>query len=218
MTKSLLNSHQKCFLDFFCSQYELYSKFYFSGGTALSEYYLQHRYSEDLDFFSETEIDPADLNLFLTTQKKKIGAKQIQYTQSFNRNIFFLSYDNEQDLKVEFTYYPFIRLEKGIEKGNLKIDSALDIAVNKAFILTQQARGRDYFDLYMLNQKYKFDFMDLLKKARQKFDYPINYLELGKNLVRVCSFLDDPILIIEIDRNLIENYFLDIAKRLELLI
>ena len=217
MTKSLLNSHQKCFLEFFSSKHELYNKFYFSGGTALSEYYLQHRYSEDLDFFSETEIESADLNLFLTTQKEKFGAKQIQYTQSFNRNIFFVSYGKEHELKVEFTYYPFARLEKGLVEGNLEIDSALDIAVNKAFTLTQQARGRDYFDLYMLNKKYGFDFQDLLKKARQKFDYPVNFLELGKNLMKVYSFLDDPVLIVDIDRAEIENYFLDVVKKLELL-
>ena len=97
------------------------------------------------------------------------------------------------------------------------IDSALDIAVNKSFTLSQQARGRDYFDLYMLCTKYEFDFFELLKKARQKFDYPINYLELGKNLVKVCAFLDDPILLIDIDRKLIEHYFLKAAKELELL-
>ena len=110
-----------------------------------------------------------------------------------------------------------MRLEIGMKEGNLNIDSALDIAVNKTFTLTQQARGRDYFDLYMLNQKYGYDFHDLLKKARQKFDYPINYLELGKNLIKVCSFLDDPILLTQIDRTLVEGYFLGIAKELELL-
>ena len=217
MTKSLLNAQQKRFIDFFCTRNELYDKFYFSGGTALSEYYLHHRYSEDLDFFSETEIESVDLSIFLTTHRKEFGAKQIKYTQSFNRNIFFITCEEDQILKVEFTYYPFKRIEKGLQEGKLIIDSALDIAVNKAFTLMQQARGRDYFDLYMLYHKYGFDFLDLLKKARQKFDYQINYLELGKNLVKVCSFLDDPILIIDIDRNLIENYFLDISKNLELL-
>ena len=217
MGKSLLDSNQKSFLDFFSSRCELYNQFYFSGGTALSEFYLQHRYSEDLDFFSETEINAADLNIFLTTHKKEFGALQIQYTQSFNRNNFFFHYEKDQELKVEFTYYPFTRLEKSISKGNLQIDSALDIAVNKTFIMMQQARGRDYFDLFMLIQKYKFDFMELIKKARQKFDYPINYLELGKNLLKVSSFLDDPILINEIDRTIIEDFFLGILKKLELL-
>ena len=121
MTKSLLNSNQKSFLDFFVSQFELYSRFYFSGGTALSEYYLQHRYSEDLDFLSEKEINSADLNIFLTTHRKEIGTEHIQYTQSFNRNIFFLHYGKTEELKVEFTYYPFARLEKGLKAGNMQI-------------------------------------------------------------------------------------------------
>ena len=217
MAKSLLNLYQKSFLSFFSSCRELYDQFYFSGGTALSEYYLQHRYSEDLDFFSENEVNSADLNLFLTSQKNKFSADKIQYTQSFNRNIFFFSYPKSHELKVEFTYYPFVRLEKSRISGNLQIDSVLDIAVNKTFILTQQVRGRDFFDLYMINQKYNFDFFDLLKKARQKFDYPINYLELGKNLLKVNSFLDGPILIKEINRSMIEDYFLKLAKNLELL-
>ena len=29
-------------------------KFYLTGGTCLSRYYFQHRYSDDLDFFFET--------------------------------------------------------------------------------------------------------------------------------------------------------------------
>lgn len=39
------------------SQSNLAKQFYFSGGTALSHYYLQHRLSEDLDFFCLFEVD-----------------------------------------------------------------------------------------------------------------------------------------------------------------
>jgi predicted nucleotidyltransferase component of viral defense system len=217
MAKSLLNKHQKKFLNFFSCQPELHQRFYFSGGTALSEYYLQHRYSEDLDFFSEEEIISADLNLFLTTNKSNFGATQIQYQRSFNRNIFFLNYADNAELKLEFTYYPFTRIEKGLQIDNIQIDSVLDIAVNKVFTLTQQVRGRDYFDIYMICQKYKFVFADLLKKARQKFDYPINYLELGKNLYKIKTQLDDPILLKEINRENVEKYFLALVSEIELL-
>jgi predicted nucleotidyltransferase component of viral defense system len=217
MTKSLLNKQQQDFLQFFNFQPELCQQFYFSGGTALSEYYLQHRYSEDLDFFSEIEINTADLNLFLTAHKKDFGAEQIQYQQSFNRNLFFLRYADAAELKLEFTYYPFGRLEKGRQIGNMQVDSVLDIAVNKVFTLTQQARGRDYFDIYAVRQKYGFAFRDLLKKARQKFDYPINYLELGKNLYKVQTFLDDPILLEKVNKKELEQYFLKLAKEIELL-
>jgi len=217
MTKSLLTIQQKAFLDFFNSHAELYERFYFSGGTALSEYYLQHRFSEDLDFFSEQEIPSADLSLFLVARKNDFNALQVQYQQSFNRNMFFLLYPDNVELKLEFTYYPFARLEKGLQTGNMQIDSVLDIAVNKVFTMAQQARGRDYFDIYMICRKYNFNFSDLLKKARVKFDYPINYLELGKNLLKAGLFLDDPILLKKIEKTDVEKYFLEIARQIELL-
>ena len=218
MAKSLLTKNQKNFLDFFNNQPLLYKNFYFSGGTALSEYYLRHRFSEDLDFFSENEINSNDLNLFLAAHKKAFCAKHIQFTQSFNRNIFFAKFENDnEELKIEFTYYPFSRLDETRHDKNMQIDSIVDIAVNKAFTLSQQARGRDYFDIYAIHKKYNFDFIELLKKARQKFDYPINYIELGKNLLKVKTFLDDPILIKSISRQKIENYFLTLAGQIDIL-
>ena len=218
MAKNLLTPQQKSFLNFFNSQPELHNSFYFSGGTALSHYYLRHRYSEDLDFFSDKEFQSSGLNLFLNSNKHLFGARHIQFTQSFNRNIFFLSYaKTKKELKAEFTYYPFERIDKTKKDGNISVDSVLDIAVNKAFTLTQQARGRDYYDIYSVFKKYKFDFKDLLKKARQKFDYPINNIELGKNLVKVTSFLDDPVLSKNMNKEDIEKYFLGLAKNLDIL-
>jgi predicted nucleotidyltransferase component of viral defense system len=196
---------------------DLYRQFYFSGGTALSEFYLQHRYSEDLDFFSTKEIDINTVSQFLIANKQKFGASAISFQSSFNRNLFFAKYPDGEELKLEFTYYPFLRLETGIKKDKIEIDSVFDIAVNKVFTLAGQARGRDYFDLYAIWQKYNYDFSYLVKKAREKFDYPINYLQLGKNLVKISEFLDDPILIKEIDRTEIENYFLRLTKEIEVL-
>jgi predicted nucleotidyltransferase component of viral defense system len=216
MTKSLLTQNQTCFLKFVQIQEQLYRQFYLSGGTALSEFYLQHRLSEDLDFFSENGFDAVELNLFLQVSKNAFGAKKLQYQQSFNRNLFFLDFGADESLKVKFTYYPFPRLEKGTNSGNLSVDSVLDIAVNKTFTLMQKARGRDYFDLFEINQKYSFDFKNLIKLAHQKFDYPINYLQLGKNLVKVTAFLDDPILIKQIDKKEVENYFLSQARLLDI--
>jgi predicted nucleotidyltransferase component of viral defense system len=216
MTKSLLTTHQINFLDFVGKQPQLYESFYFSGGTALSEFYLRHRFSEDLDFFSEKEFDAGALNLFLLARKNDFSARSLQYQQSFNRNLFFLEFDDRLALKVEFTWYPFTRLEKGPTLNNLHVDSVLDIAVNKVFTLTQQARGRDYVDFFEIHRKYAFDFKELLKLARGKFDYPINVLQLGKNLVKVTTFKDDPILLKNIDKTAIENYFLQIAKELDI--
>jgi predicted nucleotidyltransferase component of viral defense system len=217
MTRSLLSTHQIDFLEFVGKQPQLHGIFYLSGGTALSEFYLRHRFSEDLDFFSEKEFDAAALNLFLLTRKEDFSARSLQYQQSFNRNLFFLEFADQSSLKVEFTLYPFTRLEKGPMLGNLQVDSVLDIAVNKAFLLTQQARGRDYVDIFEIHRKYAFDFKELLKLARVKFDYPINILQLGKNLVKVTTFQDDPILLKNINKTSIEDYFLQLAKELDII-
>lgn len=51
----ILNDIQMRFLqEFVLSDISYY--FRLSGGTALSAFYLEHRYSDDLDFFSEEKI------------------------------------------------------------------------------------------------------------------------------------------------------------------
>jgi len=53
MKRSILSDTQKLFLNLFSENKNLYNSFYLTGGTALCEYYIPYRYSEDLDFFSE---------------------------------------------------------------------------------------------------------------------------------------------------------------------
>lgn len=88
MIKSQLTDNQKKFLSFFSKETSLVKFFYFTGGTCLSECYLNHRYSEDLDFFSEKEFNQKDISIFLQSKKKVIGNKSIDYQRLFNRNIF----------------------------------------------------------------------------------------------------------------------------------
>jgi predicted nucleotidyltransferase component of viral defense system len=212
MHKSQFSTRQKAFLSFFSSQQSLYTQFYFSGGTCLIEYYLHHRYSEDLDFFSEKEFSPEDITTLLLQSKKLLGNPKIEYQQSFNRNIYQLIYGKNDVLKVEFTYYPFQRIEK-TKKEKFYIDSLIDIAVNKLFTIYQNPRGRDYFDLYFILQKEKkLTMKKVLALARIKFDFPIDLIQLGSQLMKVQSLLDDPILVKQIDRQKIEEFFLHEAK------
>jgi predicted nucleotidyltransferase component of viral defense system len=51
----ILTSEQKSLLRSFSGS-DLRFPFYLTGGTCLSAFYLSHRLSEDLDFFSEEEI------------------------------------------------------------------------------------------------------------------------------------------------------------------
>ena len=61
---SILTPAQQQFLTLFAQSSPLAKQFYLTGGTALAAFYLQHRYSEDLDFFSDQEFDLLPINAF----------------------------------------------------------------------------------------------------------------------------------------------------------
>lgn len=165
--------------------------FYLTGGTALAEFYLKHRLSEDLDFFSEQEFEPTAIAVFFQKNKTDLKIKKIDFEQSYNRNLFFLHVEKEI-IKTEFTYFPFPRIEQLKKFKNISIDSAYDIAVNKIFTIYQKERARDYIDLYFLIKKYKWSIEELVKKAKIKFDWHIDYLQLGTQFTKAENVSDYP--------------------------
>ncbi|MBI2041510.1 MAG: nucleotidyl transferase AbiEii/AbiGii toxin family protein [Candidatus Nealsonbacteria bacterium] len=181
--------------------------FYLTGGTALAGFYLCHRYSEDLDFFSENEFDILQIDIALKKIKKKQRILQIDFQQSYNRNIFFLHFSNEI-IKTEFTYFPFSRIEKGPEKYGIKIDSLIDIAVNKLFSIYQRNQARDYIDFYFIMKDKSYTVEDMIKKAKIKFDWHIDPLQLGSQFVKVKNAKDYPRMLVEISQKELENFFL----------
>ncbi len=202
----ILTKQQKQTLELIAST-PLSRQFYFSGGTALSYYYLQHRKSEDLDFFNFHEFDPQEITIALKTFRSKLNFQSFDFQASFNRNLYFLKFADNYILKLEFTYYPFPQIEKPTEKDGLLIDSLFDIAVNKLFTLVQKPRGRDYFDLYTIISKYRFSIEDLRLKAKQKFDWDVDVLQLASRLNEVSQHLDDPIVEGKFDRNQVVSFF-----------
>lgn len=153
MAKSILTAQQSKFLSFVNTTPSLAKSFYLTGGTCLSEYYLQHRFSEDLDFFSEQEFDPTSITILLKQNIKKLGYATMEFQQSFNRNLYFFTFSDAYILKVEFTFYPFLRIESIERKNNLQIDSLKDMCVNKIFTIYQQPRGRDFYDVFVILKK-----------------------------------------------------------------
>jgi predicted nucleotidyltransferase component of viral defense system len=189
--------------------------FYFTGGTALSHYYLQHRYSEDLDFFTESEFNSQDITPYLKQLKPTIGYKEIGYQQSFNRNMYQLRFQSDPPLKVEFTYFPFPQIDPSQIKDDLHVDSLIDIATNKLFTIAQNPRGRDFYDLYHIIQSSNYSLEDLRRKAKIKFDWHIDPLELASQLYRVDEFIDEPILTHKANRHQIDQYFKLEANKLK---
>lgn len=59
---SILSKNQQDVLSILSKESVVIDNFYLTGGTALAEFYLHHRQSEDLDFFSENEFEPQDIS------------------------------------------------------------------------------------------------------------------------------------------------------------
>lgn len=210
---TILSENQKRVLAALGAQDIVTKNFYFGGGTVLADYYLHHRYSEDLDFFSEQEFDPAAISAVWQSLKKELGITNIRFEQSFNRNLFFIEVGGET-IKTEFTYFPFARIDSSGREGSLAIDSLMDIAVNKVFTIYQKPRSRDFIDLYCIMQKEKWTIDDLAQKAQIKFDMYIDSIQLGAQFVRSTELLDYPRMIEPLKPEEWQGFFLEEAKKL----
>lgn len=214
MAKDILTPLQKKFISAVSKNKMICDGFYLTGGTALAAYYLRHRYSEDLDFFSKAEIDTLSINVFLKGLKPVLVTRKIDFQQSFNRNLFFLHTAHEI-LKTEFTYFPFELIEKPKKKDGIYINSITDIAVDKAFTISQNPRARDFIDLYLILKKYKeLSFGKLLKMARIKFDWQIDPIQLGTQLLKAKDIKDLPRMIQKTGNSEWRRFFVDKSKSL----
>ena len=212
--KTILTANQQSLLAAISKDPLLSKTFYLGGGTALAEYYLHHRLSEDLDFFTDSEFDPLGISIFFKGIQKQLNITKIEYQQSFHRNFFFVSFGSDT-IKTEFTYYPFPRIEKGSLVNAIHIDSMLDIAVNKVFTIYQKPRSRDFIDLYLIIKETAWELPMLIKKTQEKFDTYIDLLQLGTQFLKVTEVVDFPRMLIELSPKIWQNFFLKEAKGFE---
>lgn len=208
----ILTEKQLRFLELY-SESLLTKSFYLSGGTALCGFYIPYRYSEDLDFFSESEFDVQSILVWLKSVKNQLKYDSFDIQTSFNRSLIFLEFASET-LKTEFTYYPF-PTKASQEYLNVTIDSLEDIALNKLFTIYQNPRLRDFMDLFKIMQKKKFDFGQLRLDAKAKFDWDIEMIQLGGQLLKVTERKDTPVLVGEFDYEEMEAFLKDIAVSLQ---
>lgn len=209
-----LSQRQTDILNILASNSAVTDRFYLGGGTALAEFYLHHRFSEDFDFFSIDEFDVMEIQTLFRQMKKTIRYESIDIQQSFNRNLFFIKFADQEVIKIEFTYYPFGRIEKGLVYKKLSVDSLKDIAVNKLFTIYQNPRSRDYIDLYCILQKEKFTLEELYRLAKIKFDWHIDMLQLGARFMQAKEVKDFPRMIIELSDEKWIGFFIKLARKI----
>jgi len=212
---SILKRHHTKFLELVVNEPYLIKRFYWTGGTVLSEFYLHHRESEDIDLFSEyQEIHIPSINKFVEIAGKKLGAKKISFKKYLGLYSYIFHLPRAQ-LKVDFNYYPFSRIQKGKTWNKLSIDSLEDITANKIHTIYTRARDRDFVDLFYIMKEGKFDLKKMIALAKIKFDWHIDPIQLGQTFTHIVSFQDTPRMIVPFDRKKMEKFFLEEAKKLQ---
>jgi hypothetical protein len=185
--------------------------FYFTGGTALSAAYLEHRESADLDFFNFHRFNTQAIATFLTDCGNK---HHFQFTSEFLDPLYvcYLTFENGIKLKVDFSYYPYKQIETPIMFHGVKTDSLLDIAVNKMQTVTQRSEVKDFVDLYYLLQR--FSFWDLREGVRIKFNQELEPMIFGSDLLISEDFTFLPNMYKPLTLDELKDFFRRLAKHI----
>lgn len=215
MGKTILTPFQQKVLAEF-KKTSLAQKFYLSGGTALAEFYLKHRRSEDLDFFTQEELDLEELKKFINLITQKSRFKKVEFQHGFGLYTFFLTKSRKELVnKIDFGQYPFGPIEKLKNFRGILVETLYDIGVNKAQTIAFRPRLRDFIDLYfILQKKPEWTFQDLLQKSFEKFEMRADSLQIGQNLLEARNLVDMPLMIKKINLEEVQKFFLKEARKL----
>ena len=141
--------------------------FYLTGGTALSRFYLNHRYSDDLDFFVNQNSEfKVQCNKIVDILKKTgfscdIGTVSEAFLRLFvTKNNIQIKVDLVND--VSFHY-------GGFEKFDLfnRVDNWRNILSNKICALSR-FEPKDIVDILFIAKSYPFNWGEIISEAKEK--------------------------------------------------
>ncbi len=152
------------------SKEPLLKDFYLTGGTALAAFYLQHRLSEDLDFFTETPGGIGRVPPLLKRITRQMKAKLVLGRRF--ETLFECALVRKTGEKVEMDFAldmpgrlkPILRHKS----WGLRVDNRTDIACNKLSALYERSEPKDFVDVYWIHKRFlRLD--RLIRLARQKY-------------------------------------------------
>jgi hypothetical protein len=172
--------------------------FYLTGGSALGIFYLEHRLSYDLDFFT-TEPGTIDWHLLENSVIGVAGEIQancwtITATPDFYR--FELTRGTDREI-LDFVIERVPQIDPQKEQfGPIRVDTLREIMVNKICTLVGRTEIKDLVDLYFLSGR-GWHVADHLQAARTKEGglnpAMISYLLADVHVDRVPDYLLEPV-------------------------
>lgn len=157
------------------------TKFYLTGGTALSRAWLQHRYSDDLDFFLNNDAAfSEEVNKMLQGLTAHFGQKlqRLIDTSGFHRWVIT---DEDIHLKVEFVNDVDFRKGRPVKTILFyQTDTVENIASNKISALSRN-EPKDIADLLFIEKRYAPHWPAIIQDAKEK-EISVNEVEVASTL------------------------------------
>jgi len=142
--------------------------FYLSAGTALSYYYLKHRISDDLDFFTKEDEIPIELVYTLYEISKNMN-KDFEF-KKVTRSYICFYIKHVHPLRIDFikedykhTGEIFFDKELGVYYDNIE-----EIGAKKLISIIERTDIKDFVDIYFLEKDKDVKAVNLYQKSLAK--------------------------------------------------
>lgn len=185
--------------------------FYLTGGTALSRYFLKHRFSDDLDLFVNQASDFKQQTQRVVAAVRQADL-QIQTSTTSESFLRITVAKDQLSLKIDFVNDVAYHYG-GFEAADFfhKIDSWRNILSNKLCAVSR-LEPKDIADILFIAKKFSFEWPEIIEEAKNKDlwvdpldvsriikEFPVNLLDslkwiipvdidiLGRKLHQMCD-------------------------------
>jgi predicted nucleotidyltransferase component of viral defense system len=141
--------------------------YYLTGGTALGRFYLYHRFSDDLDFFTNYNAAfSKQVNFIYQFLQKQfeIETGRTVMTPEFVR----IWLKDEPGLKLEFVNDMEERWGETILWKRIPVDNPANILANKITAMLSRDEPKDIIDVLYISENYSFDWPEVYDHAAKK--------------------------------------------------
>lgn len=153
--------------DFLEAFFERNQSFYITGGSALGVFYLEHRFSYDLDFFTHEQPSLHGLVNVVTAVCEEISSECRSITISPEFHRFQLTREPDSEI-VDFVFERVPQIDERKKRfGKIRVDTLREIFVNKICMLLSRCEVKDLVDLFFLHEK-GFDVSQYFSDAYRK--------------------------------------------------
>jgi predicted nucleotidyltransferase component of viral defense system len=184
--------------------------YFLTGGTALSEFYFQHRTSEDLDLFSLESRDLSEDAAFFQDCLSSAGI-QAKADRAAKDTLRFVAFqEGGEEIKIDMVNDRH-HISPTLDFRGIAVDSLEDIAVNKVCCCISRNEPKDCVDLYFILTESEWSLDYLMEQAKRKdaaFDNPDGPLLVADYLARAASlrlpdFMLKPLSVTELQDRLV---------------